>query len=153
MLDSASDDVNKQRKTRVAINAIAAWFKIFHRSKEPNKFCRYEVMITASLHKAKDLKYMKTWHVNSNYRSVILIANQKFVWTFWNIFMILMLRLVIKRKTSQFSNKWVILYKDTMAAAVENDIEEFIRNQKAKLQQERQYLSVRFCMMLYIYSS
>lgn len=40
-----------------------------------------------------------------------------------------------------------------MAAAVENDIEEFIRNQKAKLQQERQYLSVRFCMMLYIYSS
>nr|XP_034312394.1 centrosome and spindle pole associated protein 1 isoform X10 [Crassostrea gigas] len=28
-----------------------------------------------------------------------------------------------------------------MAAAVENDIEEFIRNQKAKLQQERQYLS------------
>lgn len=31
-----------------------------------------------------------------------------------------------------------------MAAAVENDIEEFIRNQKAKLQQERQYISVRF---------
>ena len=30
-----------------------------------------------------------------------------------------------------------------MAAAVENDIEEFIQNQKAKLQQERQYLSVR----------
>ncbi|XP_056019002.1 centrosome and spindle pole-associated protein 1-like isoform X37 [Ostrea edulis] len=28
-----------------------------------------------------------------------------------------------------------------MAAAVENDIEEFIRNQKAKLQQERQYIS------------
>lgn len=65
MFDSASDDVNKQRKTRVAINAIAAWFKIFHRSKEPNKFCRYEVMITASLHKAKYLKYMKTRHVNS----------------------------------------------------------------------------------------
>lgn len=76
MFDSASDDVNKQRKTRVAINAIAAWFKIFHRSKEPNKFCRYEVMITVSLHKAKDLKYMKTRHVNSNYRSVNLIKSE-----------------------------------------------------------------------------
>lgn len=31
-----------------------------------------------------------------------------------------------------------------MATAVENDIEEFIRNQKAKLQQERQYLSVGY---------
>ena len=28
------------------------------------------------------------------------------------------------------------------AAAVENDIDDFIRNQKAKLQQERQYLNV-----------
>lgn len=109
MFDSASDDVNKQRKTRVAINAIAAWFKIFHRSKEPNKFCRYEVMITASLHKAKDLKYMKTRHVNSNYRSVNLIANQKFVWTFWNIFMILMLRLVIK--LSYKRTQWQLLLR------------------------------------------